>query len=414
MMEVSLEKLKDQELLTHFEKAIQRERGVTVEVILHIREISKRGLYAREAYPSLFSYLTEKYRYSGGAAYRRIQATKVSEIFPPALKLLESGGLNLMTISLISPHITKENAKMLIQKVTGKSKSVVEYILAELFGKREIYRDQIRKLPVLKPKIQDTQSFQEVSISTGGNEKNKLFQEDTRNCSDNKQNMEQIRVTQEGDCRPIVEELGDSDEILRAHALRMTESHALGMTPEAESGLKVIRKVKIEFVADEMVAKKLERAKDILRHKFPSGQLKDIFDQALEDLLEKRDPERRMARIEARSHMREGDLSTSPEASKRTTPLAATTRHIPERIRMEVWKRDGGRCTYISPFGQRCRERGKLELDHVKPWALGGDSQEKNLRLLCSTHNKYQAYKTFGKWLVREADQPYGDKIQFN
>ncbi|HYS82618.1 MAG TPA: HNH endonuclease, partial [Anaeromyxobacteraceae bacterium] len=58
-------------------------------------------------------------------------------------------------------------------------------------------------------------------------------------------------------------------------------------------------------------------------------------------------------------------------------------------------KRDGGRCTWCGPDGQRCGSTWKVELDHIQPAALGGPSTVGNLRILCrlcrSRHNRHYA-----------------------
>src|SRR3989338_3384231 len=140
------------------------------------------------------------------------------------------------------------------------------------------------------------------------------------------------------------------------------------------------RKVKIEFVADEKVAKLIERAKELLRHKYPHGKLEDLVREAFEHLLEKKDPTRKINRDEV-----EQKISQS------------TTRHISGRVKSEVWQRDQGQCTFVSHEGRSCEAKGFLQLDHIRPWALGGKSTSENLRLLCATHNQWRAEETFGK-----------------
>ena len=72
-------------------------------------------------------------------------------------------------------------------------------------------------------------------------------------------------------------------------------------------------------------------------------------------------------------------------------------RRIPQWVKDEVWKRDGGRCTFVAGDGRRCAETGGLEYDHLIPWALGGPSNDpKNIRLLCRAHNQALARKAFG------------------
>jgi hypothetical protein len=165
------------------------------------------------------------------------------------------------------------------------------------------------------------------------------------------------------------------------------KSLTFSLTPVKSPCLKEeeIRRVKIEFVADESVAPKIERAKQLLRHKYPQGKLEDIFNEALELLLEKKAPERKIARMEKAAGGKEERSAGRIQ-----------TRYIPQEIRREVWKRDGGQCAYRSPDGRRCEERGGLELEHLFPWSLGGGHDVQNFQILCRSHNQWRAFKSFG------------------
>src|SRR3989338_9423065 len=140
--------LKDKELLEKFGVLVQEEKEATAQVVAHLSEIDRRKLYALEGYSSLFSYCVEKYHYSEGAAYRRIQGAKVYQKFPEVLELLKQGKLNLMTLSLIEPHLDQKNGKDLIHKILDKSKREVEEVLSQLSLKKEKIQDVIRRLPV--------------------------------------------------------------------------------------------------------------------------------------------------------------------------------------------------------------------------------------------------------------------------
>ena len=37
--------------------------------------------------------------------------------------------------------------------------------------------------------------------------------------------------------------------------------------------------------------------------------------------------------------------------------------------------------------------------DHIKPWALGGETSEENLRLLCRNCNQRESIERFGSYL---------------
>ncbi|MDE0221994.1 MAG: HNH endonuclease, partial [Spirochaetaceae bacterium] len=65
------------------------------------------------------------------------------------------------------------------------------------------------------------------------------------------------------------------------------------------------------------------------------------------------------------------------------------SRYIPAAVRREVWRRDQGCCTYVDPHsGRRCGSRYRLEIDHIKPFALGGATELSNVRLRCRAHHK--------------------------
>ena len=70
---------------------------------------------------------------------------------------------------------------------------------------------------------------------------------------------------------------------------------------------------------------------------------------------------------------------------------ARRSRYIPAPVRREVWRRDGGCCSYVDPHsGRRCGSRFLLELDHIVPFALGGSAEPGNLRVYCAAHNRFR------------------------
>jgi hypothetical protein len=76
---------------------------------------------------------------------------------------------------------------------------------------------------------------------------------------------------------------------------------------------------------------------------------------------------------------------------------AGKGRGIPKPLRRLVWERDGARCTFLGAGGHRCEETRRLELDHITPVALGGETTPENLRVLCRAHNQYEAERVLGK-----------------
>ena len=83
-----------------------------------------------------------------------------------------------------------------------------------------------------------------------------------------------------------------------------------------------------------------------------------------------------------------GDSAQPPHRARRS-------RYIPAPVRREVWRRDGGCCSYVDPrSGRRCGSRFLLEFDHVVPFALGGSAEPGNLRLHCSAHHRFRHRQT--------------------
>ena len=65
-------------------------------------------------------------------------------------------------------------------------------------------------------------------------------------------------------------------------------------------------------------------------------------------------------------------------------------RYIPSKVRSHVWMRDQGKCTYVCPkTKRRCLSDHLLQIDHIKPFSLGGKNEADNLRLLCANHNQF-------------------------
>ncbi len=60
---------------------------------------------------------------------------------------------------------------------------------------------------------------------------------------------------------------------------------------------------------------------------------------------------------------------------------AVRRRVIPTHVKVEVWRRDGGKCVM-------CGATDELHFDHIVPYSKGGTSVvAKNVQLLCARHN---------------------------
>lgn len=143
---------------------------------------------------------------------------------------------------------------------------------------------------------------------------------------------------------------------------------------------------KVQFTASAELARKLERAVALMRHRNPTGDLAVVAEAALDLLLSKLEKEclGKAKKPRAKARGRETDKVSRP-------------------VRRDVFSRDGEQCSFTDGDGNRCPERGFLEIDHRPPRAMGGLGLTENLRVLCRAHNKYLAEKVFGREHVERA-----------
>lgn len=329
-----MKQLSDKQLIQDLKTLLASERMTMADFLALLGEVEVRRLYAVLGYRSLFSYCEAELHISADAIYKRIRAARAARKFPLILELIRDGKVHLTAITLLSSLLTEENHRQLLEEACFKTKEEVENLCA-IYNPKSDVPDQVRKLPSQK--------------LTGS------------------------RTSCDCDLFSTVEEAESDTPVSPPPS---TPARRDKIAPLSEE------RVKVQFTGSDQLRKKLKRAQDVLRHKFPEGRLEDIFDEALEALLEKRDPARKLARKSSKNKSKQPKVQS---------------RRIPQAVRDQVWNRDHGQCQYVSPDGKQCQEQGALEFDHIRPWAQGGSSHDpQNIRLLCRTHNQTAARNIFG------------------
>jgi hypothetical protein len=139
----------------------------------------------------------------------------------------------------------------------------------------------------------------------------------------------------------------------------------------------------VQFTAGAEFKTKIDRAKELLSHSIPDGDLAGIFERALDELI-------------ARTLRRR----VGAERPRGRRMQKAGSRHVPVELARVVWERDGGQCTFVDDQGRRCSERRFITIEHRHPFARGGTSDPKNLCLLCEAHNQYNARLVYGEEFI--------------
>jgi 5-methylcytosine-specific restriction endonuclease McrA len=150
---------------------------------------------------------------------------------------------------------------------------------------------------------------------------------------------------------------------------------------------------KLELTIEQDVHDQLEQLRELLRHGNPGGDIAPIIKQAVRHFHEWT-LQRRFAKKKAKA-------TSKPKAPRRATGrkrAVARSRYVPRAVVREVFERDQGQCTFVSPSGQRCGARGFLELHHHDTtFARGGAATADNIRLACRVHNALYAERDYGR-----------------
>ena len=161
--------------------------------------------------------------------------------------------------------------------------------------------------------------------------------------------------------------------------------------------------VEVRFIIDDKLKAKLEEIRSLLGCRGIdlnyAELLSSMADLSLAELKAKQFGSRRTRTAAAAAAAAASKAITKP--ATRLAPsapdisnvieshLPTQSRYIPQSIKFEVWKRDGGQC-------QQCGTKQRLNYDHVIPLAKRGVTAVGNLRLLCFHCNQRAAMQIFG------------------
>src|SRR5580700_10207076 len=121
---MNLKSLSSSELLERTKSLVADERRVSSDVLLHLREIERRRLFAEAGFSSLFAYCVEELKYSEGAAYRRINAMRLLRECPEVEESIRDGSLSVSSASEVQRFVnqkpcSREEKKKLVESVKG-------------------------------------------------------------------------------------------------------------------------------------------------------------------------------------------------------------------------------------------------------------------------------------------------------
>jgi hypothetical protein len=364
-----LEDVSNEALLGGLKALLVTAARTDARVVAHLAELDARRLTLLGGV-SLFEYCTKRLGLSEHEAYFRIAAARAARKFPLIFELLERRELHLTAVALLSKYLTRENHFELLAEARGKSKRQLLKVLARRWPKAD-FTSQVRRLPLEAIAAGPTGSLEYLSEFT--------------------HRLEVLLSTQQH----------DKLELARDLLLHANPTGNLSVVLERALDLLIAHEHKRQFGV--RAGSSRQKGGDRINDKTETSEIETT----------------KGSNVDGRSTKVEGDVGTdggdlgkvgrkkypmqaSPNLVRTELPIGPGLRtgrraHVPSEVRRQVLERDGFRCTYTTPDGQRCECTRFLQIHHDQAWAKGGPETLENLRLLCSAHNQLLGELEFGE-----------------
>ncbi len=170
------------------------------------------------------------------------------------------------------------------------------------------------------------------------------------------------------------------------------QKHLMAQSELPQSPIKDQRKLVsggrtvLQFEVDSEFQELLEQVKNLESHKGPK-KLGEFLKDLLKEHLQRKHP--------AYKKLKKSEVTAQPTLNFDTVRLSreSRSRHVPNKVRQTIWQRDKS-CTYVDPTSQkRCGSTFRLQLEHIVPFAFGGEHTLTNVTLRCQSHNLLAAEK---------------------
>jgi len=262
---MTLDRLTTDELLARLRAHVGRGNVWLVGLLAYLGEMDARRAYAEHACSSTWDFCVRRLGMSEGEAIRRIAAARVLRQFPISRGYVLRGELHLSAVYEIHKHLTPENHEELLREAAGKSTKVVAAIIAARFPKPDVHACVEPLAP--QPALPQAQAHE-----LGG----------AKTAMDREQGTATLARRSPEPARSASASAGSLPPVPAPKAERPFSS----VEPLSATRYRVVATISTE------TKEKLDRIRDLMRHRNPTGDLERVFDAALTLLLAKLEKER--------------------------------------------------------------------------------------------------------------------------
>ena len=355
--QVQLRTLSDSILLQKTDSLVREERRIGIQILHHVKEISRRRLHCELGFSSVFTYLVEHLKYPEASAYRIVNAMKLLKELPEMEKKVEEGLLSIQTLSQVQSYcqaqkkenqleIQREEKLQVLASVEGCSRKETEKVLASL------YPAQPLSTPDRERRVSSHQT--------------------------------EVRIVLDD---KLLEKLERVKQLISHQNLNPTYAELIDYLAEVTlNQLDPVRK-----------AEKIQNRKQE-KQKHDKQKLESQQRERQTSSVGKQTPF--PGKLDSSAHpvtppTKDQTGDSSNLVQKRSRTIAAADRR-------QVWKEAGAQCAFISPLtGRRCEEKKGLQIHHKQAFARGGCNDASNLALYCHHHNLHEAIRDYSMERMR-------------
>ena len=317
---VRIPRLSNEALLEGLGDGLGSSRRLMALVLAHLGEVEERRLHLLAGYSSMFAYCTARLGMSEDEACRRLDVARLARRFPILFEQLASGRVSLSVAALLKHRLADANHAALLAAVSGKTIRQAHEVLAAWFPQPDV-EPSIRKLPEPRSSVSSARRERALGLpfepkrmselervppvvpggvhgdgglplkpASGGAHHASASETGAR-----QDVAAQIGAGQSAGSRMVTasnlaeprSDGGAGERVAFAPSLRASAPLARASRSHRTITPLSPGRYRVQFTASAELTRKLDLARDLLRHAVPHGELATLIERAVDLLLER-------------------------------------------------------------------------------------------------------------------------------